>query len=163
MGVESDDRDYHPAAEPVAGRRGSRECALMCVLLVEDDPLRVAWFRAAARDCQIDHVRTVPEAITLLESEFFDQLWLDHDLNTEPAAGRDVATWLVAHPDCLPQLRIYTHTVNTVSGPKIVRDLEAAGRFARWMPYHDVVTLYTALRAPSSDDGAPREITPMRD
>ncbi len=105
------------------------------VLLVEDEDARVAWFRQHEPNAAIQHVRTVPKAIAALQSGIYEWLWLDHDLGTEPAAGRDVATWLVAHPDCNPWLRIQTHTVNAVSGPKIVRDLQTAGRDCRWVPF----------------------------
>ncbi len=111
------------------------------VLLLENEPHRVAWFQANGTACEITHVTTVPEAITRLESEPFDQLWLDHDLGTEPAAGRDVATWLIAHPECQPGLRIVTHTVNAVSGPKIRSELRAAGRSCMWVPFHETTAV----------------------
>ena len=135
----------------------------MTALLVEDDDRRVQWFCANMQPGEVVHVRTVPEAIAALEAERFDTLWLDHDLGTEPMAGRDVALWLAAHPACNPSMFILTHTVNAVSGPKILQTLAAAGRLCVWMPFPDMLEMADhQQRAPSSDDGEPRETPLMR-
>ena len=112
------------------------------VLLVEDSLDRVQWFATAldrlGRPYDVTH--DPDTAIRwLAEGRVYADLYLDHDLGHEPRAGRDVATWLIAHPAVLPMLMITTHTVNTVSGPKIERELLDAGRFARWLPFTQLV------------------------
>lgn len=105
----------------------------MNVLLVEDAPERIRWFRARYPSLDVTH--DVDHAIWLLQTQAYDLLFLDHDLGTEPKAGRDVATWLVAHPTCHPGLMIVVHSVNVVSAPKIVAELHAAWRTAKWIPF----------------------------
>jgi len=105
------------------------------VLIVEDRADRVAWFRQRWADATL-HVTDDPdEAIRLLGQEPIDLLLLDHDLGKEPRAGRDVALWLLAHPEILPDLQTVTHTVNVVSGPKIQAEMEAAGRPCLWQMF----------------------------
>lgn len=55
------------------------------VLLLEDDPRRVEWFRQ--RICQLDHADSVEGAIALLSNNRYDFVFLDHDLGTLHYAG----------------------------------------------------------------------------
>ena len=105
----------------------------MRILLVEDEYPRIMWFRTQYK--QIDVTNDVDEAIRLLSLYHYDRLFLDHDLNTEPRVGRDVATWLAANPHVLPDLSIVVHSVNVVSAPKIIRELVASGREAVWLSF----------------------------
>ncbi len=118
----------------------------MRVLVLENDPARLPWFEQTYG--RVVWVKTVPDAIRALQDGLFDYLYLDHDLDTEPAVGRDVATWLIKHPHVLPALRTVSHSVNQVSGPKIARELEAAGRSACWIPYDDLVQLRLPWQEP---------------
>jgi hypothetical protein len=68
------------------------------------------------------------QAIGWLRERVYSDLWLNHDLGCEPKNGRDVSTWLIAHPLVQPWLTTRVHSMNPVSGPKIVRELVAAGR-----------------------------------
>jgi CheY-like chemotaxis protein len=109
----------------------------MRILIVEDKQRRVDWFRkkyGPEGEGHEIHVTDDPDrAIELLQHLHpFDRLYLDHDLNREPKVGRDVSTWLIAHPENNPDLEIITHTVNIVSGPKIERECRAAGRNCTW-------------------------------
>ena len=119
----------------------------MRVLVLENDPARLPWFERTYG--QVVWVQTVPQAIAALEDALYDYLYLDHDLDTEPAVGRDVAAWLIRHPHVQPGVRTICHSVNTVSGPKIARELTAAGRPAVWVPYFDLVNLVLPWRAPA--------------
>ncbi|HJR01786.1 MAG TPA: response regulator [Methylomirabilota bacterium] len=112
----------------------------MKILLVEDFPAHIEWFRQHFVGHDITWTDEPLEAITYLAAgHHFDRLYLDHDLGKEPRAGRDVATWLIQHPKILPKLDIVTHTTNHVSGPKIKQELRAAGRPVRWRPFPDLV------------------------
>ena len=99
--------------------------------------MRREWFRRHLRDEDLLVTKDVDEAIFWLglSHHDFETLWLDHDLGTEPKVGRDVATWLILHPTIQPNLHIYVHSVNVVSGPKIVRELKEAGRPATLIPF----------------------------
>jgi hypothetical protein len=105
------------------------------ILLVEDRDDRRQWFRDRYVEDTL-HVTDDPEeAIRILAEEPVDLLLLDHDLGREPRAGRDVALWLIAHPDILPELETITHTVNVVSGAKIEAEMTAAGRPCVWQMF----------------------------
>ena len=116
-------------------------------LLVEDRPLRIEWFKDRFGPENLVHTLDVDEAIELLALGSFEYLFLDHDLGTEPKAGRDIALWLIAHPAILPNLKIITHTHNSVSGQKIERELQACGRYATWLPYDYLPSVHPLERA----------------
>ena len=107
------------------------------ILVLDDDPVRHDWFTRSFED--VVHVWTVPEMIAQLElGDEVRVIFLDHDLGTEPAVGRDVARWLIAHPERHPKASIIVHSVNVVSGPKISRELRDAGRVALWRPFPEL-------------------------
>jgi CheY-like chemotaxis protein len=124
------------------------------ILLVEDDPLRIEWFRARFGEA-LAVTRHVEEAWRWLTSEFdYDMLFLDHDLGTEPRVGRDVAIWLAQYPEVQPGMTIIVHSMNIVSAPKILRDLAEGGRSAMvsWMPFSSLVASDTwGLATPYPD------------
>lgn len=97
------------------------------ILLVEADQWRHDFLQAIA-DADVDATADPAEAIALLQQRTYSDLWLNHDLGREPQNGRDVSTWLIAHPLVQPWLTTRVHSMNPVSGPKIVRELLAAGR-----------------------------------
>lgn len=110
------------------------------VLFLDDEEARYQALitRVATPDTVVRWVRTVSEAIEALQAEAWDQVWLDHDLGTEPAVGRDVARWLCEHPE-IPCDLIVVHSVNVVSAPKIVRELQEAGRPVLRFPFTEVL------------------------
>ena len=105
------------------------------ILVVEDRQDRVDWFRTRWAGNTIFVTDDPDAAIRYLGEEPIDLLLLDHDLGKEPRAGRDVALWLIAHPEILPTLQTITHTVNVVSGPKIAAEMEAGGRPCLWQMF----------------------------
>jgi len=101
-------------------------------LVLDDSPERIEWFRGYCT--QLDWVKTVPDAISALQRSRYNVIFLDHDLGTEPAVGRDVAKWLIqtkAHKNT----PIWVHSQNVVSGPKIERELRDAGYDVVWRPF----------------------------
>lgn len=105
----------------------------MKVLVLDDEPARHQWFRAQGWDST--HVTRVQQAVDLLGGfTQWDRLYLDHDLGHDPP-GRHVAFWLIEHPEAQPSLCTVVHSVNEVSGPKIVREMRQAGRPCVWMPF----------------------------
>lgn len=109
----------------------------MRTLVVEDEPGRVEVFRDMLGE--FDLTAEVAEAIAWLGTQPYDRLYLDHDLGTDPVVGRDVATWLIAHPATQRELEIIVHSMNVVSAPKIVRELQAAGRTVVRTPFNVLV------------------------
>lgn len=111
------------------------------ILLVEDEEIRRNWFKSHCGDTPLDITGDVDQAILMLSLHDYDTLWLDHDLGTEPKVGRDVAKWLIANPDRLPHMAIYVHSVNVVSGPKMVLELKEAGRPAQYVPFTQLLSM----------------------
>lgn len=107
------------------------------VFILEDEEPRQQWF--LARYAAVDKVtlaHNVPTALDILKAQSdYDLIFLDHDLNTEPAVGRDVARWLAEHPTEQTSAVMIVHSMNAVSGPKICADLLRAGREAYLIPY----------------------------
>jgi len=106
-------------------------------LILEDEEYRRLWFRKYMDYPEI--VGTVSECISLLSQQDYDELWLDHDLGTEPEVGRDVAKWLIANPDVQPRLNIFVHSINATSGPKMTRELQVGGRIVTYIPFHELI------------------------
>jgi CheY-like chemotaxis protein len=109
------------------------------ILVVEDSEDRIAWFKQQYRDAnELIFTDDPDEAIRLLSREKeWDVLFLDQDLGKEPKSGRNVTLWLCAQPREVQQdLYVLVHSVNVVSGPKIEREMQAAGRPCRWLPFY---------------------------
>lgn len=108
-------------------------------LVLEDEEYRRQWFRQYMG--YPDIVGTVHECICQLSQTPYDELWLDHDLGTEPEVGRDVAKWLIANPAVLPHLRIYVHSINQTSGPKMTKELQEGNRYAEYVPFYSLIAM----------------------
>ena len=104
------------------------------VLVLEDEQWRQEWF--AKRFAEVLPCRTVGEALIGLATGDFDLIFLDHDLKTEPAVGRDVAQWLCENPEAQRTAAIIVHSVNLVSAHKMYMELHLAGRMVSVMPIH---------------------------
>ena len=104
----------------------------MRILVVEDNPNYVDWFTRTFVGHHLDVVNRPWTAQYLLGGLEYTVLCLDHDLGCEPHVGRDVSAWLLANPDQQRNLRIVVHSQNSVSGPKIERELAAADRDVTW-------------------------------
>src|SRR6185503_6142671 len=112
-------------------------------LVVEDEPYRRDWFLfnlAQPRDI----TARADEAIAWLQERTYSFLCLDHDVGAGSPTGRTVSDWLIAHPQIQPALLIRVHSVNQISGPKIVRELVAAGRPAKLVSF-DILAGLPAL------------------
>ncbi len=109
------------------------------LLFLDDEEYRYRWIIAHVEPTTVLRwVQTVPAAIAALESSRWDQVWLDHDLGTEPEVGRDVAHWLIRHPESTPDL-VVVHSVNGVSAAKMHRELLAAGVATIRRPFDELV------------------------
>lgn len=111
----------------------------MTFLILEDDASRQKHFNQHLIGNEVTIKATTTEVIQLLESQNWDVLSLDHDLNQQthvvsgPGTGFEVAQWLVAHPERKPKLIVF-HTFNTL-GASNMSDLLLEGVYlpGAWM------------------------------
>ncbi|MDT7602635.1 MAG: Cyclic-phosphate processing Receiver domain [Acidobacteriota bacterium] len=114
------------------------------VFLLDDDTLRHEWF---ARRFANDHLDTAVDpksAVEFLSSNFYDAVFLDHDLLPEhynsdetddERTGYAVAAWLAARPAVQPSAMIIVHTRNADGAMRMVELLRGAGRQAEYVPF----------------------------
>jgi hypothetical protein len=107
------------------------------VLVVEDDAIRLDWFRRWFPE--MDATDDPAVAIEWLQLHEYTSLFLDQDLGHGDAVGRDVSTWLASHRGVNPDVRIFVHSMNTVSAEKMVRELHAADRSVQRLPFSEMV------------------------
>lgn len=91
------------------------------------------------------HVKTVEEAIELLETHEITAISFDHDLGTDKT-GYDLAKWIeyMAHSEGLPPLEWHVHSANPVGARNIKAAMKMAERY--W-----VATRATFMRKPYWD------------
>jgi CheY-like chemotaxis protein len=118
------------------------------VLIVEDNPERVDWFRLQLAGHVIDHTAEVAKAIAWLEVGEYGAIFLDHDLEEHHYAfldgrptsfddetGYAVARWLGANPAASPAARIVVHSMNWPAGRRMVAVLEDGDRKPDLIPF----------------------------
>lgn len=122
----------------------SRQRTPIRVFLLDDDVLRHQWF---ARRFAGDHLDIAPDAvraIELLSQNFYDAVFLDHDLlpehyeSHEPddeRTGYAVAAWLASHPYVQTASTILVHTRNADGAIRMVEEMRRAGRRAEYVPF----------------------------
>jgi len=122
------------------------------ILIVEDDPLRCAWFEQKFAGRRMDVTCDVAEAMEWLAARDYDVILLDHDLadehyfSDEPddeRTGYAVAVWLANHPDRHRDALIVIHSLNYAGAQRMLDALRDAGRDAEHVPFH---YLQTGLR-----------------
>ncbi|HEX8144349.1 MAG TPA: cyclic-phosphate processing receiver domain-containing protein [Pyrinomonadaceae bacterium] len=115
------------------------------ILIVEDDPLRCAWFEQRFAGHHMDVTCNVAEAIRWLGAHDYNVILLDHDLTEEhyfsdehddERTGYAVAAWLAEHPDRHPEALIVIHSLNYVGAQRMLDALRDAGRDAEHVPFH---------------------------
>jgi hypothetical protein len=116
----------------------------LCVFLLDDDRLRHEWFARRFADDHIDMAIDPAGAFELLSTNYYDAVFLDHDLLPEhygaeeqddERTGYAVAAWLAAHPDIQPSATIIVHTRNADGAMRMVELLRGAGRQAEYVPF----------------------------
>jgi CheY-like chemotaxis protein len=115
------------------------------ILIVEDDPMRCAWFERKFAGRRMDVTCDVAEAIEWLDVRSYHVILLDHDLtedhyfSDEPDdehTGYAVAAWLAAHPDRHRDALIIIHSLNYAGADRMLSALRDAGRDAEHIPFH---------------------------
>ena len=115
------------------------------VLVVEDDEVRCAWFRAWLSGRTLDVTCDVGVAVRWLAERDYEAVLLDHDLaeehyfSNEPddeRTGYAVARWLADHPSSQRDALIVIHSLNYVGAGRMLEVLRAAGRDAEHIPFY---------------------------
>lgn len=114
------------------------------VFLLDDDVLRHEWFAKQFAGDSVDVAEEPKRAIELLSSNYYDLIFLDHDLLPEHyyAEGHDdertgfaVARWLSERPDRCATAQIIAHTRNADGALRMVELLRRVGRQAEHVPF----------------------------
>jgi CheY-like chemotaxis protein len=125
------------------------------VFLLDDDALRHEWFARQLKGDFLDIAADAPRAIEMLASNYYDLIFLDHDLLPEhyyaeefddERSGYAVARWLAERPDRLATSDIVVHTRNADGALRMVELLRRVGRQAEHIPFHLLAPKIKQLR-----------------
>jgi CheY-like chemotaxis protein len=114
------------------------------VFLLDDDTLRHEWFAKRFAGDHLDVASDAARAIELLATNFYDAIFLDHDLlpehyhstiDDDERTGYAVAAWLATHPDRQQASTIMVHTRNADGAMRMVEEMRRAGRQAEYVPF----------------------------
>ena len=114
------------------------------VFLLDDDVRRHQWFVKRFVGDEIDIAENPADAISMLQANAYDAIFLDHDLLPEhyksstpddERTGYAVAAWLAANPQHQPASTIMVHTRNADAAIRMVEALRGTGRHAVYVPF----------------------------
>ncbi len=114
------------------------------VFLLDDDTRRHVWFTKRFDGDYLDIADDVKSARELLSQNYYDAIFLDHDLLPEhyhsktkddERTGFAIASWLAAEPKLQPACTIMVHTRNADGAMRMVEGLRRAGRQAEYVPF----------------------------
>ncbi|HEU4596922.1 MAG TPA: cyclic-phosphate processing receiver domain-containing protein [Pyrinomonadaceae bacterium] len=125
------------------------------VFLLDDDKLRHEWFSKQFKGDLLDLTVEPARAIELLSTNYYDLVFLDHDLLPEhyhsdtfddERSGYAVARWLASRPDRQAASTIVVHTRNADGALRMVELLRGVGRQAEHIPFHMLAPKIKQLR-----------------
>jgi CheY-like chemotaxis protein len=125
------------------------------VFLLDDDTLRHEWFAKQFRGHQLDVAVEPARAVELLAANYYDLIFLDHDLLPEhyyaeefddERSGYAVARWLAETPARNAAANIIVHTRNADGALRMVELLRRVGRQAEHVPFHLLAPKIKQLR-----------------
>ncbi len=114
------------------------------VFLLDDDLRRHDWFTRRFAGDYLDIADDVEQAREFLSTNFYDAIFLDHDLLPEhyhaettddERTGYAIATWLASRPELQRASTIMVHTRNADGAMRMVEELRRAGRQAEYVPF----------------------------
>lgn len=114
------------------------------VFLLDDDRLRHEWFAKQFKGERLDVAEDPARAVELLAANYYDLIFLDHDLLPEHYYAKDfddersgyaVARWLAETPARLAAATIIVHTRNADGAFRMVELLRRTGRQAEHVPF----------------------------
>jgi CheY-like chemotaxis protein len=115
----------------------SRQRDPIRIFLLDDDESRHDWFKARFAGDHLDIAVEPRRAIELLSQNFYDAVFLDHDLlpqhykssaPDDERTGYAVAAWLAANPSVQPAATILVHTRNAEAAERMVEEMRRGGR-----------------------------------
>ncbi len=125
------------------------------VFLLDDDVLRHEWFAKQFAGDRVDVAADPARAIELLSSNYYDLIFLDHDLLPEhyyaegfddERTGYAVARWLSERPERCAAAHVIVHTRNADGALRMVELLRRVGRPAEHVPFHMLAPKIKRLR-----------------
>ncbi|HST53156.1 MAG TPA: cyclic-phosphate processing receiver domain-containing protein [Pyrinomonadaceae bacterium] len=125
------------------------------VFLLDDDTLRHEWFARQFKGDSVDVAADAARAVEMLSSNYYDVIFLDHDLLPEhyyaeefddERSGYAVARWLAENPARLAAARVIVHTRNADGALRMVELLRRAGRQAEHVPFQMLAPKIKQLR-----------------
>lgn len=125
------------------------------VFLLDDDKLRHGWFAKHFKGDHLDLTVEPTRAIEMLSANYYDLIFLDHDLLPEhyysdtfddDRSGYAVARWLASRPDRQATSTIVVHTRNADGALRMVELLRSVGRQAEHVPFHMLAPRIKQLR-----------------
>jgi CheY-like chemotaxis protein len=125
------------------------------VFLLDDDMLRHEWFARQFKGDRLDVAADATRAVEMLASNYYDLIFLDHDLLPEhyyaetfddERSGYAVARWLAERPDRLAASDIIVHTRNADGALRMVELLRRVGRQAEHVPFNLLAPKIKQLR-----------------
>jgi hypothetical protein len=114
------------------------------VFLLDDDTRRHDWFARRFKGDYLDIAENVAQARELLSQNYYDAIFLDHDLLPEhyhsqttddERTGYAIALWLATSPEIQRASTILVHTRNADGAIRMVEQLRRAGRQAEYVPF----------------------------
>jgi CheY-like chemotaxis protein len=123
----------------------TRQRGAIRIFLLDDDVSRHDWFDARFAGDHLDIAVEPRRAIELLSQNFYDAIFLDHDLlpehykssaHDDERTGYAVAAWLAANPRMQPAATILVHTRNADGAMRMVEEMRRAGRQAEYVPFN---------------------------
>lgn len=115
------------------------------VFLLDDDTRRHEWFEKRFKGDRLDIAEDVDGAFELLNKNFYDAIFLDHDLlpehykTTTPTddenTGYAVAMWLASRPDLQRASTIIVHTRNADGAMRMIEAMRKGGRTVEYVPF----------------------------
>lgn len=114
------------------------------VFLLDDDTRRHDWFAERFEGDHLDIAEDVESAIELLTENFYDAIFLDHDLLPEhyksdklddTNTGYAVANWLCSRPDLQRASTIIVHTRNADGAMRMIEKMRQSGRQVEYVPF----------------------------
>lgn len=114
------------------------------VFLLDDDTRRHDWFAERFMGDHLDIAEDVESAIELLSENFYDAIFLDHDLLPEhyksdklddTNTGYAVANWLCSRPDLQRASTIVVHTRNADGAMRMIEKMRQGGRQVEYVPF----------------------------
>jgi CheY-like chemotaxis protein len=100
----------------------------MKILFVDDNKYRLKLLKSAMSVCaDVTHALTSYEAVQAMETDTFDVIFLDHDLDQDhdlpTEDGRAVACWMAEHPHRIHSSKIIVHSFNTEAAEEMLTTL----------------------------------------